>query len=217
MRTWFFPILIGCFILGWASVASGCANGAGAAPPLRRADGGTRMPARYTDAGVDKPDAYTAGVPMPAGADAGRSGSDVGVFVRGDAGVPPPPTVTDPNLVRIRLTAATQALCPFGWRIRLWLNPSPDESVRGSQLERSVLRRDGWSSVTLWCDEGSPQWYPWEAADLHALGSGAFAELSMGGVDLRSSVMLCEDPLSPGTGFRPILMWDAGRRGSCPP
>lgn len=219
MRSWFFPILVGCFILGWASVASGCANGASAEPVQRRSDAGVRLPARLADAGIDKPDAMSGGVPL---LDAGMplvGGADAGSVLRRDAGmpVPPSPAPTDANLVRIRLTPELQAQCALGWRIRLWLNPVPEESSRGGQLERSVLRRDGWSSVTLWCDERSPQWHVWDAADLHALGSGAFAELSMGGTDLRSSVMLCEDPLSPGTGFRPILMWDGTRRDTCPP
>lgn len=233
MKKWFFPILVGWFILGWASVASGCANGASAEPVRRRADAGVRMPARISDAGVDKPDAFTAGVPMPGGVDAGRALPDAGTFlsggvdagsaVRRDAGVPvappPPPPPPDTNLVRIRLTPELQAQCALGWRIRLWLTATPEESVRGAPLERSIVPGlfGPWSSVSLWCDERTPPWEVWDAADLSALGSGAFAELSMDGVDLRSSTMLCEDPFSPGTGFRPILMWDAARRGSCPP
>lgn len=228
MKKWFFPILIGWFVWGWASVASGCATGADSEQPVRRRmDAGTRMPTRPSDAGPDRPDASPAGVPMPAGTDAGRTGSDAGTLlasgvdagaaVRWDAGMPAaPPPPTDPNLVRIRLTPELQTQCPLGWRVRLWLNPVPEESARGGQLERSVLRGDGWSSITLWCDERSPQWYVWDATDSHAFGSGAFDELSMSGVDLRSSVMLCEDPYSAGMGFRPILMWDGARRGSCP-
>lgn len=128
----------------------------------------------------------------------------------------PTPSSVDPNLVRIRLTGDVQAECPLGWRIRLWLDPSPEESPRGGVLERTVARRDAYSSITLWCDERSPQWYVFDLGDAHALGSGIFAELSMGGVDLRSSTMVCVDPQAPGGGYRPMIMWNPSERGSCP-
>ncbi len=135
-----------------------------------------------------------------------------------DEGCMPTPPLTDPRLLRITLNPSLRAECPGGWRIRLWLSSPPDESARGLSLERAIPSMTGpWSSITLWCDERSPQWYVWDAGDRDALGSGAFAELSLGGVDLRSSTRLCEDPLSPGTGSRPILIWDPARRGSCPP
>lgn len=120
--------------------------------------------------------------------------------------------------LRIALSPSMRALCPAGWRIRLWLSSSPKESVRGAALERSVPESHGpWSSITLWCDERRPEWHIWDATDRTALGSGSFDELSLDGVDLRPSTSFCEDPESPGTGFRPIIMWDAIRRGSCPP
>lgn len=128
------------------------------------------------------------------------------------------PSSTDPRLMRIALAPAMRELCPGGWRIRLWFSSPPEESSRGGVLERSVPATVGpTSAITLWCDERVPQWFVWDAADRDALGSGAFSELSLGGVDLRASTRICEDPLSPGTGARPILMWDSARRGSCPP
>lgn len=132
-----------------------------------------------------------------------------------DEGCAPEPT--DPRLMRIVLDPALRSECPAGWRIRLWLSSPPEESARGGSLERSIPTLVGpWSSISLWCDERSPQWLVWDALDRHALGSGAFAELSLGGVDLRSSTMICEDPLSPGGGYRPVVMWDVARRGTCP-
>jgi hypothetical protein len=131
-----------------------------------------------------------------------------------DDGVCASPTV-DPNLVRIRLTDA-RAECAAGWRIRLWLGPSPEESARGEALERVVPPRGGHSAITLRCDERSPPWQAFEPADGHALGSGIFSELSLGGVDLRSSIMLCTDPCNPSGGTVPIIMWDPARRGTCP-
>lgn len=128
----------------------------------------------------------------------------------------PPPPVTDPNLVRIRLVEP-RAECPAGWRIKLWLSYPAEESPRGGTLERSVTRSDGWSSITLWCDERSPPWIDFDLADGNALGTGIFAELSMGGVDLRSSTRICIDPAAPDSGYRPIIMWDPARRGTCPP
>lgn len=125
----------------------------------------------------------------------------------------PPP---DPNLVRIRLASPWGYGCPGGWKIRLWLAYPSEESEPGTELVRSVSRRDGLSAVTLWCDGRTPQWYVWSASSVSAFGSGIFSELSMGGVDLRSSTMICEDPCSPGTGIKPIIMWDPAQRGRCP-
>lgn len=138
-----------------------------------------------------------------------------GVVDEGCASAPPPPT--DSHLVRIRLSDPRIDACPGGWKIRLWLTPSPDESSPGAALERSVVRNDGWSSISLWCDGRSPEWFVWSPLDFTALDTDMFAELSLGGVDLRSTVRLCDDPLSPRSGMRPIIMWDAARRGSCPP
>jgi hypothetical protein len=120
--------------------------------------------------------------------------------------------------LRIALSASMRAACPAGWRIRLWLSSTPEESVRGAPLERSIPDDHGpWSSITLWCDERRPEWQVWDSADRTAQGSGAFDELSLDGVDLRPSTRLCEDPEAPGAGYRPILMWDSIRRGNCPP
>lgn len=135
-----------------------------------------------------------------------------------DAYVAPP----DPgeHLLRISLAPSVRARCPSGWRTRLWLTDPPVESTRGLDLELHIpdLTYWGpWSSITLWCDELAPQWYVWSASDGNAMGSGAFSELSLDGFDLRNSTRLCDDPLAPSGGSRPILMWDADRHGSCPP
>ncbi|MCK9361403.1 putative metal-binding motif-containing protein [Patescibacteria group bacterium] len=126
--------------------------------------------------------------------------------------------VSDPRLMRIALNPAMRDECPAGWRIRLWFSSPPEESPAGGVLERLVPATIGpTSAITFWCDERIPQWYVWDASDHDALGSGVFSELSLGGTDLRASTRICEDPLSPGTGVRPIIMWDTARRGSCPP
>lgn len=124
----------------------------------------------------------------------------------------------DPRLMRIALAPSMRDTCPAGWRIRLWFSSPPEESSPGGALERSIPWTLGpTSAITLWCDDRTPQWYAWDSSDRDALASGAFSELSLGGVDLRGSVRICEDPLSPGTGVRPIIMWDPARRGTCPP
>ena len=162
------------------------------------------------DAGMSAPDArLSAGVP-----DAARSQPDAAVAVTR------PDPVGESHLLRIALSAAVRSQCPAGWRIRLWLTDPPVESTRSLDLELHIpdlMYFGPWSSITLWCDERMPQWYVWDASDRDALGSNVFSELSLDGVDLRPSTELCEDPLAPGTGFRPILLWDASRRGTCPP
>jgi hypothetical protein len=140
-----------------------------------------------------------------------------GLVDEGCEAPPPPPPPMDLHLMRIRLADPWISACPGGWKIRLWLAPSPEESAPGAELVRSVIRYDGFSAITLWCDGRSPEWFVWGPLDWTALDTDMFAELSLGGVDLRSSVRVCEDPLSPGTGLRPIIMWDVARRGSCPP
>lgn len=131
-----------------------------------------------------------------------------------DEGACAPPT--DPNQVRIRLTDPRVSACPGGWKIKLWLAYPAEESAPGAELVRSVSRLDGHSAVTLWCDGRAPDWYVWDARSVNVLGSGIFSELTMGGVDLRSSTMICEDPCSPGTGVKPIIMWNPAQRGRCP-
>lgn len=123
----------------------------------------------------------------------------------------------DPRLVRIRLSAYARGMCSAGWRILLWLSSPAEESAPDEELELIVTRTEEWSSITLLCSSLTPAWYTWDPARHDALGSEMFDELSMGGVDLRSTTLICEDPYSLGTGFRPIMMWDPARRGSCPP
>jgi hypothetical protein len=123
----------------------------------------------------------------------------------------PPP---DPNLVRVQLADPRFSACSGGWKIRLWLAPTPEESAPGGVLERTVLRSGGHSAVTLWCDGRSPPWYIFASGS--ALGSGIFAELSQGGLDIRASTMICTDPCNPTGGLMPIIMWDPALRGRCP-
>lgn len=131
-----------------------------------------------------------------------------------DAGTPDAGPAADPHLLRIRLSDTFLAVnpCPDGWEIRLWLDASPEASARGAPLERTVSRTDGHSSITLWCYTRTPQWNDWTGLS----SSGAFAELSLGGVDLRSTTDICLDPFAPGSGVRPIVMWAPLLRGSCP-
>ena len=226
MKRMFFVIL---FLTVWLIPSlAGCAKGG--------AESHTR-PMHVADAGRINPDAghvtLDAGMPvlprdagMMAGFDAGRpvSASDAGAMTLSrDAGHAAPDAYVAPgdsHLLRIALTPALRSECPAGWRIRLWLTDTPVESTRGLDLELHIpdLTYFGpWSSITLWCDERMPAWESWDAGDRTALASNVFSVLSLDGVDLRASTMLCEDPLVPGGGFRPILMWDAGRRGTCPP
>ncbi len=152
--------------------------------------------------------------------DAGRIEPDAGMPDAGASWSPEPEadagtTSVDPNLVRIRLTDP-RAECSAGWRIKLWLSYPAEESSRGELLEYPVSSRAGHSAISLWCDERVPQWAVFDPADGNALGSGIFAELSMGGVDFRSSTMLCTDPCNPSGGTVPIIMWDSAFRGTCP-
>jgi hypothetical protein len=185
------------------------------------ANGGAKLHTRPEDAGSSPRDAAPEmaapdGVPMDAAARVPPQ----------DAAAPMPDAFSLPDAgsgehrLMIALNAATRAQCPAGWRIRLWLTNPPVESTRGLDLELHIpdLAYFGpWSSLTLWCDERMPQWFDWDAANRTAQGTGVFSELSLDGVDLRTSTMLCQDPLAPGEGDRPILMWDGSRRGSCPP
>ncbi len=224
MRKSFFLITF-LLIALWPSLA-GCAAGSSLKQPVRREV--ATQPARDLGSVPTTRDAGTPSTP-PVGMDAGRTPIDAGrpIVDAGrtplDAGrtvspaPPPPPSPVDANLVRIRLTDPRIGACPGGWKIRLWLAYPAEESAPGAALERSVIRYDGWSSISLWCDGRSPEWFVWEPFDWTALDTDIFAELSLGGVDLRSSVRLCEDPLSLGSGIRPIIMWDAARRNSCPP
>jgi len=196
LMLWFIPSLAGCAVGGQSHVR-----------PVA-SDAGSSVLSR--DAGVP-------------GFDAAQPAGVADASVSRDAG-PPSPDAHVPDagehLLRIALAPSVRAECPAGWRIRLWLTDPPVESTRGLDLELHIpdLAYFGpWSSITLWCDERSPQWLAWDAVDRNALGSGAFGELSLDVTDLRASTMLCEDPLAPHGGFRPILMWDAGHRGSCPP
>jgi len=198
---WFIPAIVGCATGGSSHTRP--ANGdAGRAS----SDAGQQPPLSH-DAGTIEFDAWhSAGV-----SDASRPAPDAYVAA---------PDPGESHVLRISLSSALRSQCPAGWRIRLWLTDPPVESTRGLDLELHipVLTRFGpWSSLTLWCDERSPQWFDWNASDRSASGSGLFSELSLDGVDLRPSTMLCADPLSPGTGPRPILMWDATNRGRCPP
>ena len=214
LMVWLIPSLAGCAKGGESHPRRPSMNDAGrisydaGSPVLSRDAGTVGFDAARTAGTVDASVSRDAAVAVSSH-DAGRPL---------DAYTPPDPGGS--HLLRIALSSTARAQCPAGWRIRLWLTDPPVESTRGLDLELHipVLTAFGpWSSITLWCDERSPQWFSWNVSDRTAMGSGIFSELSLDGVDLRSSTMLCEDPLAPDSGFRPILMWEAGRRGSCPP
>ncbi|HVM90493.1 MAG TPA: hypothetical protein VMU11_01170 [Verrucomicrobiae bacterium] len=196
------PSLAGC-ASGGAKVHLPAAQAASDAGRVFAADAGSHLhdaqpEVTASDAAIP-PDAWR----MPAAPDAAMSSSD-----------------PEEHLLRIGLSPAVRAQCPAGWRLRLWLTDPPVESTRGLDLELHIpdLTYWGpWSSITLWCDERMPQWYVWNSSDMTAMGSGAFSELSLDGFDLRAATRLCDDPLAPGEGERPIILWDAARRGTCPP
>jgi hypothetical protein len=220
---WFTPSLAGCASGGQAQTHLRPANN-DAGPDVRRDAGAPVLP---RDAGVSVGMDASPDETRDAGHYAGVPDASTAVVSSHDAGPSTPDAYTSPvpdsgeeHLLRIALSSSVRAQCPAGWRIRLWLTDPPVESTRGLDLELHipVLTRWGpWSSITLWCDERMPQWYVWDATDRSSAASGAFSELSLDGVDLRTSTMICEDPLAPDSGFRPILMWDPARRVTCPP
>lgn len=191
------------------SRCDGAGTSGGGGVELSSDDAGAYIPSDAGTPSVPPPPACTPMLEVCNGLDDDCDGTvDEGVCA-------PPPPVTDSNLVRIRLVDP-RAECPAGWVIKLWLGYPAEESPRGEPLERSVSPRGGHSAVTLWCNERSPSWYAFDASRVHALGTGIFAELSQGGVDLRFSTMLCTDPCNPEGGTVPLLIWDPARRGTCP-
>jgi len=132
---------------------------------------------------------------------------------------PPTPdaSVLDPNEIHIRLSSALESECVGGWEINLWgESPIVHTSAPGAMLSESVATWSGWSSLTLSCPSGSPYWKDWSSHAGTAVQEGDFLELSLGGSDMRSQVLVCTDPANPSGGQRPIIMWDPAMRGTCP-